>query len=112
VRVVAVRAHRGDRHRGMAHHAAPSQIEAWAAHVNLRLRSHPVWIQDGIDRLRTFLRDPGSGEPRITISPRCQVLVRGFANYPYHEPREHRPISELPMDSDKHVSEGAGLPTV
>ena len=88
---------------GRQHHAAPSQIQIWAAHANLRLRSHRVWIKDGIDRLRTFLRDPGSGEPRITINPRCQALIREFANYRYHEPREHRPISELPIDADNHA---------
>ncbi len=88
---------------GRQHHAAPSQIQIWAAHAQLRLRSHRVWINDGIDRLRTFLRDPGSGEPRITISPRCQALIREFGNYRYHEPRENRPISELPIDADNHA---------
>ena len=88
---------------GRQHHAAPSQIQIWAAQANLPLRSHRVWINDGIDRLRTFLRDPGSGEPRITFSPRCQALIGEFANYRYHEPREHRPISEMPIDADNHA---------
>ena len=43
---------------GRQHHATPSQIEVWAALGGIRLRSHRVPLRSGIDRLRTFLRDP------------------------------------------------------
>ena len=47
---------------GRQHHAMPSQIEVWMAQARIRLRSHRVLLQDGMERLRTFLRNPGTGE--------------------------------------------------
>ena len=88
---------------GRQHHAMPSQIEVWASMAQIRLRSHRVLLQDGIERLRTFLRSPRNGEPLLTVNSRCQALIREFANYRYHEPSEHRPISELPIDRDNHA---------
>ena len=60
-------------------------------------------IQDGIDRLRTFLRDPAGGEPRLTLAPACRALMQEFGSYRYHEVRDGRPISELPIDRDNHA---------
>jgi len=40
---------------------------------------------------------------RCTCSTRCQALIREFGSYRYHEPREHHPISELPIDADNHA---------
>ena len=88
---------------GRQHHAMPSQIEVWMAQARIRLRSHRVLLQDGMERLRTFLRNPGTGEARITVNSRCQALIREFANYRYHEPREHHPVSEQPIDADNHA---------
>lgn len=79
-------------------HAASSQIETWAAPGNLRLRSPRVRVQDGIDRKRTFLRASGSGERQTTIGPYGQELTCEFANYCRYEPREPRPIAEVPID--------------
>ena len=59
--------------------------------------------QDGIERLRAFLRDPGNGAPRMAVKSRWQGLIRGFRSYGYHEPREHHPISEQPIDADNHA---------
>ena len=75
----------------------------WLSMAGLLLRSHRVLLQDGIERLRTFLRNPGNGEPRITVNSRCQALIREFGSYRYHEPREHHPISEQPIDADNHA---------
>lgn len=88
---------------GRQHHASASQVEIWQALAGLRLRSRPVRIQDGIDRLRTFLRDPASGDPRLTLAPACRALMQEFGSYRYHEARDDRPISELPMDRDNHA---------
>ena len=88
---------------GRQHHASASQVEIWQALAGLRLRSRPVRIQDGIDRLRTFLRDPASGEPRVTVAPACRALMQEFGSYRYHEARDDRPISELPIDRDNHA---------
>ena len=88
---------------GRQHHAMPSQIEVWASMAQLRLRSHRVLLQDEIEGLRTILRDPGSGEPRITVNSRCRALIREFGSYRYHESREHHPVSEVPIDADNHA---------
>ncbi len=88
---------------GRQHHASASQVEIWQALAGLRLRSRPVGVRDGIDRLRTFLRDPASGQPRLTIDPSCRALIREFGLYRYHGEVEGRPISEEPIDRDNHA---------
>ena len=47
----------------------------------------------------------GSGEwgARMAVNSRCQALIREFGSYRYHEPREHQPISEAPIDADNHA---------
>ena len=59
--------------------------------------------QDGIERLGTFLRGPANGEPRITVNSRRQALIRELGSYRYHEPREHQPFSEQPIDADNQA---------
>ena len=88
---------------GRQHHAAPSQIEIWASLAGVRLRSHTVPLRAGIDRLRTFLRDPASGDARLIVAPECANLVREFGLYRYHEASDREPISEVPIDRDNHA---------
>ena len=88
---------------GRQHHAAPSQIEVWASLAGVRLRSHRVPLRSGIDRLRTFLRDPASGNPRLTVAPACLNLAEEFGLYRYHEASDREPISEIPIDRDNHA---------
>ena len=88
---------------GRQHHAAPSQIEVWASQAGVRLRSHTVPLRSGIDRLRTFLRDPGSGSARLTVAPECRNLIEEFGLYRYHEDSDRDPISEIPIDRDNHA---------
>ena len=88
---------------GRQHHAAPSQIEVWASLARLRLRSHRVSLHDGIDRLRTFLRDPVSGSPRLAIAPRCRSLIWEFGRYRYHDDSGLHTVSEDPIDRDNHA---------
>ena len=88
---------------GRQHHAAPSQIEIWASTAGVRLRSHGVPLRSGIDRLRTFLRDPASGEARLAVAPECRNLIEEFGLYRYHEASDREPISEIPIDRDNHA---------
>ena len=88
---------------GRQHHAAPSQIEVWASQAGVRLRSHTVPLRSGIDRFRTFLRDPGSGSARLTVAPECRNLIEEFGLYRYHEDSDRDPISEIPIDRDNHA---------
>ena len=88
---------------GRQHHAAPSQIEIWASQARLRLRSQRVPLRDGIERLRTFLRDPASGRPRLTLAPECRNLIREFGRYRYRETSDREPVAEIPIDRDNHA---------
>ncbi len=88
---------------GRQHHGAASQIEIWQSLAGLRLRSRPVGVRDGIDRLRTFLQDPATGQPRIAVDPRCRALIEEFGRYRYHGEIDGRPISEEPIDRDNHA---------
>ena len=88
---------------GRQHHAASSQIEIWASLGSIRLRSHTVPLRSGIDRLRTFLRDPSGGEARLTVAPECRNLIEEFGLYRYHEASDLKPISEIPIDRDNHA---------
>ncbi|MDE2768116.1 MAG: hypothetical protein OXO54_13700 [Chloroflexota bacterium] len=88
---------------GRQHHAAPSQIEIWASLGGIRLRSHSVPLRSGIDRLRTFLRDPASGRARLTVAPDCRNLIEEFGMYRYHEASDLEPVSEIPIDRDNHA---------
>ena len=49
------------------------------------------------------------GGPRITVNSRCQALIREFGSYRYHEPREHHPISEAPIDAGQSRHQGVVL---
>ena len=88
---------------GHQHHAAPSQVEVWASLAHVRLRSHRVLLRDGIDRLRTFLRDPVSDSPRLAIAPQCRWLIREFGLYRYHDDSDLKSVSEDPIDRDNHA---------
>lgn len=88
---------------GHQHHAAPSQVEVWASLARIRLRSHRVLLRDGIDRLRTFLRDPVAESPRLAIAPQCRWLVREFGLYRYHDDSDLKSVSEDPIDRDNHA---------
>ena len=54
-------------------------IQTWRNRTGLNLQSNYVKIQDGIDRLKQFLRlDPVTGAPRIVFSPRCRGILSEF----------------------------------
>ena len=46
----------------------------------------------------------GNGGPRVAVKSRWQALIREFGSYRHHEPREHHPISERPIDRDNHAT--------
>ena len=39
----------------------------------------------------------------MAVSSRGQALIGEFGSYRFHEAREHRPISEVPIDADNHA---------
>ena len=85
------------------HHADRSQYEQWLS-AGVALRSQPVSIADGIDRMRSFLRSPFTGTPRLTIDPRCKGLIWELASGEMYKPDpDGRPLSEKPIDRDNHA---------
>lgn len=88
---------------GRQHHAMPSQVEIWQAEAGINLRFNRVGLLDGIARLRTYLEDPATGEPRILFDPRCVRTISEFGKYQYREVSEGRPIPEEPIDRDNHA---------
>lgn len=58
------------------HPAMQAPIEMWRDKANLSLRCNKVFVEDGIDVLRTYLTpNPVSGKPLIQIHPSCQGLI-------------------------------------
>jgi len=102
---------------GKQHQGLPSHIEIWAS-AGVYLRANAVGIEDGINRFRTFLRDPGTGEPRIFFDAGLRSgtdaagfpvgVLAEFGLYRYPEVGENRPIRELPIDRDNHGLKALG----
>ena len=85
------------------HHADRSQYEQWLS-AGVSLRSQPVSIADGIDRMRSFLRSPFTGTPRLMVDPRCKGLIWELASGEMYKPDpDGRPLSEKPIDRDNHA---------
>ena len=90
---------------GKQHQAMTSQIEIWSKqqHLGFPPRSMYVPIPDGIQRLRTFLKNPLNGRPRIYFSRLCKNTAKEFSLYRYRLSKENRPEREEPVDRDNHA---------
>lgn len=88
---------------GRQHQGLPSHVEIWREAAGVYLHSNRVGIADGIARLRTFLIDPASRDPRILFAPHCRHTFAEFGNYRYPEVVENRPAREEPIDADNHA---------
>jgi len=74
------------------HHAMTSVAETWMAKTGLYAFGEKVRVNEGTERLKTFLKvDPLSGEPGIIIDPKCQGLLSEFG------------LALDPFDSQQHV---------
>ena len=94
----------GKQHQGMRSH-----VEMWAEHpsnggAGIYLQSIYVPIEDGIERYRSFLNDPVTGNPRLfynadTTGP----AVKEHKLYRYPEDKAGRAQRERPIDRDNHA---------
>lgn len=100
---------------GKQHHGDRSVKEVWAA-AGYRLRARHVKIEDGIDRVASFLEDMGlkhaeskDGEPewtepkdwsRLFVHRSCRHLIEEFTEYKYRE----GPVTgrRIPIDAYNH----------
>ncbi len=88
---------------GRQHPGMESQAEAWHRLGGIPCSANAVGIPDGILRHRTFLRDAGTGQPRLYHDPRCVGTIAEYGKHKYHEIKENRPVRELPIDADNHA---------
>ena len=89
---------------GKQHQAMASHIDIWRKeeHLGFSPATNYVPVPDGIQRLRTFLKNPLNGRPRIYFSRLCKNTVKEFSLYRYRLPKENRPEREEPVDRDNH----------
>lgn len=93
----------GKQHQGMQSH-----VEAWAAPDNQggagwTLEYQYVPIAAGIERYRSFLSDPVTGDSRIFYNASTTVeSQREHKLYRYREDGQGRPQVEEPVDRDNH----------
>jgi hypothetical protein len=88
------------------HHGDKSQLEQWRG-KGVELLSQLVGINEGISRMRDFLRSPFTGTPRIVIDPKCKGLIGEFGKESYKEGRDGSPIKDAVVDKSNHGRKAA-----
>jgi hypothetical protein len=99
---------------GRQHHAMPAVVEVWLEEANLRLTSNKVGINEGIERLRTFLRpNPLTHRSGVLISPYCKGLLselggclhpmtNQMAVYSWSTDNDGNTVGDTPRDRHNH----------
>ena len=84
--------------------AMASHADIWAMDHNLGFYPAMTYthIEDGIEHLKTFLKNPLNKKPRLWIHPQCKATIKEFGLYRYRTVKENRPISEEPVDNNNH----------
>lgn len=88
---------------GRQHHAHESQHSVWLQEGGVYLRSNYISVLDGIDRHRTFLKDPGSGRARLLHAPHLKNTFEEYGNYRRPADAEGRAVQEIPIDRNNHL---------
>ena len=100
---------------GYQHQAMAAPAELWMKHTGLYLASQKVLINDGTERLKSFLKpDPITREPRILISPYCTGLLSEFGAAPnpfdgqtrayrWKTDRDGNIVGSTPEDKNNHA---------
>ena len=96
----------------LQHQAMPAVVEVWLKEGKLHLRSQKVRIQDGIERLKTFLKvNSLTGQPAIHINANCKGLISELGGcpspedgqtrvYKWRTDREGNVVGEVPDDKN------------
>ena len=99
---------------GYQHQAMAAPAEIWMKETGLYLSSEKVKINDGTERLKSFLKpDPLSREPKILINSKCLGLLSEFGavpspfdgqtrSYRWKMDREGNIVGETPEDKHNH----------
>lgn len=68
---------------GTQHQAMSAPAEVWLAKAGLFMASQKVPINDGIERMKSFLKiNQATGAPGIVFNPRCKGILSEFGAYP------------------------------
>lgn len=89
---------------GKQHDAMSSHLDIWRKpeHLGFKPATNYVPIPDGIHRLRTYLRNPLNGKPRIWFDRKCVGTISEFGMYRYRLPKDNRAEKEEPIDRYNH----------
>ncbi len=61
--------------------AGRAPIDVWYEKTGLLLRGRYIEVEDNIDRQRVFLKDPGTGKPRLFFNPRCKGATGEYGRW-------------------------------
>ena len=99
---------------GYQHQAMAAPAELWMKNTGLYLSSQKVMINDGTERLKSFLKpDPITREARIVIDSRCRGLLSEFGGAPnpfdnqtrvyrWKTDRDGNIVGNTPEDKNNH----------
>ena len=99
---------------GYQHQAMPAPAEIWMKETGLYLSSEKVKINDGTERLKSFLKpDPVSKQPNIMINSKCLGVLSEFGvvpspfdgqtrTYRWKFDREGNVVGQTPEDKNNH----------
>lgn len=94
----------GTQHQGMQSHAELWALPRRKGGAGWTLQSQFVPVEDGIERLRSFLIDPSTGEPRLLYnSEDTKSSQLEYKRYKYPTAKDGRPQREKPVDRDNHA---------
>lgn len=103
----------GKQHQGMESHT-----EIWQKEAGVTLRAQPVSIEDGILVVRTLLKNPKDGRPRIVFSSGLSSLkdheghplgiLGEFGMYRYPERTALQAVNDRPIDKYNHALKALG----
>ena len=99
---------------GYQHQAMTAPAELWMKNTGLYLASSKVQINDGTERLKSFLKpDPISKESKLVINPSCTGLLSEFGAAPspfdgqtrayrWKTDRDGNIVGQTPEDKNNH----------
>ena len=88
--------------------------EAWLQNAGVYLGANKVRINDGTERLKSFLKpDPSNMKPKLIIHPKCNGVLSEFGTQPspidgqtrayrWKSDREGNIVGETPEDKNNH----------
>jgi hypothetical protein len=99
---------------GYQHQAMAAPAEIWMKETGLYMNSQKVMINDGTERLKSFLKiDPVTNRPKVVINPKCTGILSEFGAAPnpfdgqtrvyrWKTDRDGNIVGNMPEDKNNH----------